>query len=66
LRVAKSSVDAVVHLPARPPAHVQLRLRGTRIHALRVNGAESRAFDAATGTIDLSGRRGTVHIVATT
>jgi hypothetical protein len=60
-----SSADVAVEVPRRSrPRTLRLRLRlpdGKRITAVSLAGSPYRRFDAATGTIDLSGRAGSVH-----
>jgi hypothetical protein len=60
-------IDATVDVPARrPPTALRLRLRvptGHTVVAARVNG-RPRPFDRKTATIDLSGLRGTLSVVA--
>ncbi len=60
-------IEATVEVPTRrPPVSLRLRLRvptGRRVVAVRVEG-RPRPFDRATGTIDLSGLRGTISLVA--
>jgi hypothetical protein len=60
-------VTGTVVVPSRrPPATLHLRLRvphGARIEAVRVNGRR-RPVDLRTGTIDLSGLRGSLDVVA--
>jgi hypothetical protein len=60
-------IDATVEVPSRrPPGSLRLRLRvpaGRTVVAARVNG-RPRPFNRKTATIDLSGLRGTLSIVA--
>ncbi len=60
-------VTGTVTVPSRrPPGRLHLRLRlpnGLRVAAVRVNGYP-RPVDRSTGTIDLSGLRGTLDVVA--
>ena len=64
------SVRATIDVPSRrAPASLSLRLRlpdGGRITSVRVDGRPHFRFDARTGTIDLSGERGRVAVVAQT
>ncbi|HXJ64341.1 MAG TPA: hypothetical protein VNN79_11355, partial [Actinomycetota bacterium] len=61
-------VTGTVEIPSRRPARtVRLRLRlphGLKLGAVRVDGRRA-AIDRPTGTIDLTGRRGILGIVAT-
>jgi hypothetical protein len=67
LDVAGGSVNASVTAPDRaPPRTLKLRLRlppGRRITGVSLDGRPITSFDRATGTIDLSGRRGTFELV---
>ena len=67
IRRIKSHLFALVQVPTRhPPRTMKLRLRvpgGLHVKAVRVNG-HRRPFDRRTGTVDLSGLRGTLDIVA--
>jgi hypothetical protein len=67
LHSLRGRLEGTVQVPARRPARtlsLRLRLpRGRRIAAVRVDG-RPRPFDARTGTIDLSGLRGTLEVVA--
>ena len=67
IRRIKSHLFALVQVPTRhPPRTVMLRLRvpgGLHVKAVRVNG-HRRPFDRRTDTVDLSGLRGTLDIVA--
>ncbi len=60
-------IEATVEVPARrPPVSLRLRLRvptGQRVVAVRID-ERPRPFDRATGTVDLSGLRGTISLVA--
>jgi hypothetical protein len=60
-------IDATVEVPSRrPPLSLKLRLRvpaGKRVVAVRVDG-RPRPFNAKTATVDLSGLRGALTIVA--
>jgi hypothetical protein len=60
-------IEATVEVPTRrPPVSLRLRLRvpiGRRVVAVHVDG-RPRPFDSPTGTIDLSGLRGTISLVA--
>jgi hypothetical protein len=64
ISTAEHSARVVVEVPARrlsPRLIVRLRLPlASRITAVRLDGAAFGRFDAATGTIDLSGRRGRI------
>jgi hypothetical protein len=66
LEARDSSVHASVSVPERaPPRLVKLRLRlprGRRITSVVLDGRPFARFDPATGTIDLSGRRGTLAL----
>ncbi len=59
------SADVSIEVPSRTrPRALGLRLRvphGKQITSVTLAGSPYRRFDAATGTIDLSGLRGTVH-----
>ena len=61
-----NSVRVLVDVPRlRRPRDLDLRLRlppGKRIARVLVDGRESRRFDPATETIDLSGRRGQLDV----
>jgi hypothetical protein len=61
-------VTGTVEIPSRrPPRTVRLRLRlphGLKLGAVRVDGRRA-AVDRRTGTVDLTGRRGIVEVVAT-
>jgi hypothetical protein len=67
IRRIKSHLFALVQVPTRhAPRTMKLRLRvpgGLHVKAVRVNG-HRRPFDRRTGTVDLSGLRGTLDIVA--
>jgi hypothetical protein len=67
LHASKGRIDGTVEVPSRrPPRTLRLRLRlphGERIVAVRVGG-RPRPFDRRTGTIDLTGLRGTLGLVA--
>jgi hypothetical protein len=67
LRSVAGRIEGTVVVPSRrPPRSVRLRLRlphGERIAAVRVNG-RPRPVDRRTGTIDLSGLRGELEVVA--
>ena len=67
LRRTPKRVFGTVQLPSRRrPKTLRLRLRlphGLRLGAVRVNG-QRRPVNRATGTIDLSGLRGTLEVVA--
>jgi hypothetical protein len=60
-------INATVDVPSqRPPRTLRLRLRvpaGRQVVAVRVNGSV-RPFDKATATVDLSGLRGELSLVA--
>jgi hypothetical protein len=60
-------VTGTVLVPSRRPPHsLRLRVRvphGVRLRAVRVNG-HRRPVDLRTGTIDLSGLRGPLDVVA--
>jgi len=62
------SVRVVVDVPKRTaPRSVTLRLRlphGLRLTRVTVGGKPWRRFDRASGTVDLSGRTGTVELTA--
>jgi hypothetical protein len=70
LRAHADSVQATIRVPGRKTfAELALRLRlpdGRRIVAVRVNGRSSSRLDRRTGTIDLTGLRGTLEIAAQT
>lgn len=70
LEAQRRAVRATIDVPARQaPRTLALRLRlpdGRRIVAVRVEGRPHRGFDARTGTIDLTGERGRVELVAET
>jgi hypothetical protein len=61
------AVDVSVDVPSRPrPRTLRLRLRlrrGERITGVLLAGRPFRPFDAATGTLDLSGRTGSLALV---
>jgi hypothetical protein len=60
------AADVTVETPRRArPRTLAIRLRlpaGTRIAAVTLAGKPYSRFDAATGTIDLSGRQGTLRL----
>ena len=61
------SLRATVDIPAGRPQRFTLRLRlprGIHLGAVRLNGRPFRRFDRGTATIDLSGRRGRIVVVA--
>jgi hypothetical protein len=64
--VAHHHVQADVQVPSRDPLpSLSLRLRvpaGLRMVNVHVNGAERKAFDPQTETIDLSGLTGALHV----
>jgi hypothetical protein len=67
--IAAGTDDATISLqaPGRRPGYLGLRLRlphGTRLSRVEVDGSAFDRFDRATGTLDLTGRRGTIEIVA--
>lgn len=66
---SRSTIEARVELPSRRLAeNVFLRLRtpkGKPLRSVRVNGRPHETFDAAGGTIDLSGLSGKLSIEAT-
>jgi hypothetical protein len=68
LTVLDREVDGTVDVPLSSRLRsLRLRLRlpaGRRLTAVLVNGHASRRFDRRTGTIDLSGRRGHLELVA--
>jgi hypothetical protein len=67
LEAEERRVRASLTLPPRTPQAVRLRLRlpdGKRITSVSVDGRPVGRIDRRTGTIDLSGRRGTVELVA--
>jgi hypothetical protein len=70
LEARARSVRATIDVPARrAPSSLALRLRlpgGRRIVSVRVAGRPYRRFDARTGTIELTGERGRVELVAET
>src|SRR3954469_5368222 len=61
-------VEGTVEVPSSPrPAAVRLRVRlpaGKHLKSVLLDGQPTRRFDPVTGTIDLSGRRGTVSVEA--
>ena len=63
----ETGINATLDVPSRhPPRVLRLRLRvpaGHRVVAVRVNGLR-RKFDPRTATVNLSGLRGTVSLVA--
>jgi hypothetical protein len=67
LEAGRAAVSASLDLPTRrQPSSVRLRLRlprPARIIAVLVDGRPYTRFDARTGTIDLSGRRGRIGLV---
>jgi hypothetical protein len=67
LHRAGSQVTGTVVVPSRrPPQTMRLRVRlphGVKLRAVRVNG-HRRPLDRRSGTIDLSGMRGTLDVVA--
>ncbi|MFL6067162.1 MAG: hypothetical protein ACJ74N_05435 [Gaiellaceae bacterium] len=70
IRARARSVEATIVVPRRtPPRRLALRLRlpeNVRLVAPSVDGRPAARFDARSGTIDLSGRRGTVRVTART
>jgi hypothetical protein len=70
LSASAGSLRARIDVPrGRTPARLALRLRlpdGRRITAVRVGGRPHTRFDPGTGTIDLTGERGRIELVATT
>lgn len=67
LEAEEGRVRALLDLPERIPRTLRLRLRlpaGERIVAVTVDGRPFTRVDRRTGTIDLSGRRGVVEVVA--
>jgi hypothetical protein len=70
LEASEASVRASVAVPERAqPRALKLRLRlprGRRITSVTLDGRPFDRFDRATGTIDLSGRRGTLELAAQT
>ena len=68
LRAAAGSVEASVDVPSAPALQtLKLRLRlprGRHVARVLVDGQPYSRFDAETGTIDLSGRSGSVSIEA--
>jgi hypothetical protein len=68
LRARRGSVTAHLTVPRRlGPASLKLRLRlpnGERITSVSVNGRAFERYDAASETIDLTGLRGRVNLVA--
>jgi hypothetical protein len=70
LEASAGSVRASVTVPERaPPRELKLRLRlprGQRITSVTLDGRPFERVDRATGTIDLSGRRGTLDLLAQT
>jgi hypothetical protein len=68
LDARERSVHASVTVPERPsPRMLKLRLRlppGRRITSVAIDGRPVSTFDPATGTLDLSGRRGTLALEA--
>jgi hypothetical protein len=68
LEAGASSIRVSVEVPDRPtPATLRLRLRlptRDRIRSVTLAGRPYRRFDAATGTIDLSGKTGSLDLVA--
>jgi hypothetical protein len=67
LRSLRGRVEGTIEVPSdRPPRTLALRLRlprGRHVVAVRVDGRR-RPFHAGTGTLDLSGLRGTLEVVA--
>ena len=63
----ESSVHARVTVPERgPPQRLKLRLRlprGRHISSVTLGGRPFTSIDRTTGTLDLSGRRGTLELV---
>lgn len=68
LDARRTSVRATIDVPDRlAPSTLALRLRlpdGLRLAGVRVGGRPHRRFDTGTGTIDLTGARGRVGLVA--
>jgi hypothetical protein len=68
LAAEEGRIDATLDVPASSALRsLDLRLRlpaGKRLTAVIVDGRSSRRFDRRTSTIDLSGRRGNVEVVA--
>jgi hypothetical protein len=70
LEASEGAVRASVTVPERaPPRALMLRLRlppGQRIAGVMLDGRPYERFDRTTGTIDLSGRRGTLDLMTQT
>jgi hypothetical protein len=70
LESSEGAVRASVTVPERaPPRALKLRLRlprGQRITSVTLDGRPFERVDRASGTIDLSGRRGTLDLTANT
>jgi len=68
IRTRQHSVRAVLVIPSRTrPRRLRLRLRLPNqrpLRAITVDGKPSRHFDARTETVDLSGKSGTVTLIA--
>jgi hypothetical protein len=67
IRAGRAAVVATVEVPSRPPPRLMLRFRlprGNRVGAVRLDGRPVPRFDRGTATVDLSGRRGRIVVVA--
>jgi hypothetical protein len=63
-----AAIEAVLELTlSRPPRKMLVRFRHPEkkpIRSVRVNGRPHAAFDARKGDVDITGRRGTVRVIA--
>jgi hypothetical protein len=68
IQAVDGEIVTSLQVPSRQPLRsLRLRLRvprGERITGVEVDGRPPRSFDPSTGTIDLSGFRGDLQIVA--
>ena len=67
LEAGEGEVRATIAVPARPaPRTLRLRLRlpgGGSIRSVELDGRPFDLYNRGTGTIDLSGRKGTLHLL---
>ncbi len=67
LDAGDGEVNATIAVPSRPaPKTLRLRLRlpgGAAIRSVELDGRPFTLYNRRTGTIDLSGRKGTLHLI---